>query len=267
MSSVAWNAIVLAASRGESDPIAQHYGLAHKCLLTVAGVPMLARVIGALRGARQFKSISVSIESADVIAQALGEQTIDVRHVKSLHSAPSSALAAAHEIGTFPILITTGDHALLTPEMVTHVCNSSVALRADITVGLATREVIQAAYPETKRTYFRFRDMAVSGCNLFTVHSPAGLRLLELWSDLEKDRKRPWKLALAFGPGALFRIIFWRMTLADAFDIISRKCDMVARPLLLPYAESAIDVDKPADKDVAEKILMNRQKQKSGDLT
>jgi GTP:adenosylcobinamide-phosphate guanylyltransferase len=267
MNDVVWNAIVLAASRGETDPITKHYGLAHKCLLNVAGVPMLARVIGALRGARQFRSISVSIESADVISQAIGEQGDDVKHVASLQSAPSSALAAAHEIGTFPILITTGDHALLTPEMVKHVCNASVALRADISVGLATREVIQAAYPETKRTYFRFRDVAVSGCNLFTVHSAAGLRLLELWSDLEKDRKRPWKLALAFGPGALFRIIFWRMTLADAFDILSRKCDMVARPLLLPYAEAAIDVDKPSDKDVAEKILMTRQNQQSGDLT
>jgi GTP:adenosylcobinamide-phosphate guanylyltransferase len=265
MSSVAWNAIVLAASRGESDPITRHYGLAHKCLLRLAGKPMLARVIGALHASRKFNSIFVSIETADVIEQALGDQPAHVRHISSLHSAPSSALAAAHEIQTFPILITTGDHALLTPEMVKHVCDVSVTLNADITVGLATREVIQGAYPETKRTYFRFRDVAVSGCNLFTVHSQAGLRLLELWSDLEKDRKRPWKLALAFGPGALFRIIFWRMTLANAFDIISRKCDMVARPLLLPYAEAAIDVDKPADKDVAEKILLNRQK--SGDPT
>ncbi len=250
-----------------SDPITKHYGLAHKCLLNIAGKPMLSRVIGALRGVPQIKSISVSIESADVISQAMGELASDVKHIASLHSAPSSALAAAHEIGTFPILITTGDHALLTPEMVAHVCAASAALGADITVGLATRQVIQAAYPETKRTYFRFRDVAVSGCNLFTAHSAAGLRLLELWSDLEKDRKRPWRLALAFGPGALLRIIFWRMTLADAFDIISRKCDMVARPLLLPYAEAAIDVDKPADKDVAEKILMKRQNQKSGVLT
>ncbi len=266
MTSPEWNAIVLAASRGVTDPIAVHYGLTHKCLLDVAGKPMLSRVIGALRGVPPIKSISVSIESADVIGQAIGEPASNVRHIASLHSAPSSALAAAHEIGTFPILITTGDHPLLTPEMVTHFCNASYTLGADITVGLATREVIQAAYPETKRTYFRFRDVAVSGCNLFSVHSAAGLRLLELWSDLEKDRKRPWRLALAFGPRALFRIIFWQMTLTDAFDIISRKCDMVARPLLLPYAEAAIDVDKPADKDVAEMILMKRQTV-SGDLT
>jgi GTP:adenosylcobinamide-phosphate guanylyltransferase len=255
-----WNAIILAASRGPADPIAQHYGLAHKCLLEVGGIPMLSRVVDALLASQRISEIHVSIESADIIAAALGSRVPMIRLSAPAHSAPASALAAARSIGVFPVVITTGDHALLTPEMVSYVCDSSCKLNADITVGLANRETILADYPETKRTYFRFRDLSVSGCNIYTVHSAKGLRLLELWSELEKNRKRPWRLALAFGPIALFNFALGRLSLGDAFDVISRKCDMVARPLILPYAEAAIDVDKPADKNLAEEILERRRR-------
>jgi GTP:adenosylcobinamide-phosphate guanylyltransferase len=161
--------------------------------------------------------------------------------------------------GSYPVLITTGDHALLTPEMVNYVCNMSQTLNADMTVGLATRETISAGYPETKRTYFQFGDHAVSGCNLFTIHNREGLRLLEAWARIDKDRKKPWKLAFAFGPVALFKLLTRRMTLDEAFAIVSRTCNMTVRPLLLPFAEAAIDVDKPADKELAEQILAKRR--------
>lgn len=255
-----WTAIILAASRGTADPIAQYYNIAHKCLLQIGGKSMLSRVVDALLGSQRIKAIHVSVETADVLYEALGNIAAMIQQSVPSHSAPASAIAAARDIGQFPILITTGDHALLTAEMVGYVCDNSIKLSADITVGLATRDTIQAAYPETKRTYFRFRDTAVSGCNLFTLHSAKGLRLLELWSQLERNRKKPWRLAFAFGPIALFNFVLGRLSLLDTFDIISRKCDLVAKPLILPYAEAAIDVDKPADKHQAEKILERRNR-------
>ena len=47
------------------------------------------------------------------------------------------------------------------------------------------------------------------------------------------------------------------MNLERAFAIASRRIGIVARPILLPFAEAAIDVDKPADKELAEQILRN----------
>src|SRR4029077_14791730 len=44
-----WQAIILAAGRGPDDPMAKAYGVANKTVIPVAGVPMLARVAGALR--------------------------------------------------------------------------------------------------------------------------------------------------------------------------------------------------------------------------
>ncbi len=249
---------MLAGSRGLNDPIAQYYGLTHKCLLPIDGIPMLRRVVDAARQSAACQNVYVSVESSAVIREALGDEASAI-HVASERSAPTSAIAAAKQIGSYPILITTGDHALLTPDMVNYVFQHSVGLGADVTVGLATREVIQKEYPETKRTYFRFRDAAVSGCNLFTIHNARGLRLLETWADLEQNRKRPWLLAFSFGVWPLFRFASGTLSLGYAFDTISRKCDMIAKPLLLPFAEAAIDVDKPSDKDLADEILVKRR--------
>jgi GTP:adenosylcobinamide-phosphate guanylyltransferase len=254
-----WTAVVLAASRGPNDPMAKAYGVPHKCIIPIAGKPMLARVVQALSQSDLVSRISISIESATIIEQALGPDASIVNWVRSDRSAPLSAIAAIQVQSAYPVLITTGDHPLLTPEMVRVTCQQAARLKADITVGLATAETITAAYPQTKRTYFSLGGDRVSGCNLFTVHSKKGLRLLETWSDLEKNRKKPWKLVFAFGLRPILLYMCNRLTLARAFEIVSRKLGIKVVANILPFAEAAIDVDKPADKELVESILRSRE--------
>ncbi len=255
-----WNAIVLAASRGPDDPMAKAYGVPHKCAIPIAGKPMLARVVEALQQCGVVSEIAISIESKSVIADVLGSQANTVTWIASDRSAPLSAIAAIRAQPKFPVLITTGDHPLLTPEMVRVTCQQALALKADVTVGLATAETITAAYPLTKRTYFSLGGDRVSGCNLFTVHNERGLRLLEKWSDLEKNRKKPWKLVFAFGLHPILLYLLKRLTPAKAFDFVSRKLSIKVSPNILPFAEAAIDVDKPADKELVEQILLARSR-------
>ena len=66
--------------------------------------------------------------------------------------------------------------------------------------------MIEAAWPETRRTYFAFGRDRVSGCNLFALRNEKALRILERWQYLEQVRKKPWRLVAAFGLGPLFAI-------------------------------------------------------------
>jgi GTP:adenosylcobinamide-phosphate guanylyltransferase len=252
-----FRAVILAASRGPNDPMAQAYGVQHKCLLDVAGTPMLLRVFDALQRSEVSRPIVVSIDAPDVL-RPLGLASTDVMTLQSENSAPASAIAAIRTIGMYPVLITTGDHALLTPAMVSHMCDSSLNANADFTAGLATAETILAAYPETKRTFFKLGQDRVSGCNLFAVMNKRGLRVLERWQDLERNRKKPWKLAFSFGLVPLLQVLLGRLSLEEAFAVVSQKIGATVRPVLLPFAEAAIDVDKPADKELAETILARR---------
>jgi GTP:adenosylcobinamide-phosphate guanylyltransferase len=252
-----WTALVLAAGRGPNDPMAKAYGVSHKCALPVVGVPMLRRVVDALRGSRSIASIAVSIETAEVVRNALGE-TSNITIVASENSAPLSAIVAIKKNSTFPVLITAADHALLTPEMIDYFCEQAELNGADFSAGLARAEVILAVYPQSIRTFFKFGKDRVSGCNLFAVRNEKGLRILEKWKYLEQVRKKPWRLVAAFGPLALFRYLLGTLSLDEVIGVVSKRLGLIAKPILLPFAEAAIDVDKPSDLELAEAILKQR---------
>lgn len=253
-----WSAVVLAAGRGPDDPMAKAFGVAHKCALPVVGVPMLQRVLGALTGADMRTPIMVSIDDASAGQSAAGPLAHHIRTLQSSTSAPASAREAVVAAAAFPVLVTTGDHALLTAVMVQEFCSKARASGADFCAGLATAETILAAYPQTKRTFFRLGQDRVSGCNLFAIMSPQGLALFDVWHGLEKNRKKPWKLVAAFGLRPLLMFLLGRLGLDVAFAEVSRRLGFRIVPVLMSSAEAAIDVDKPSDHALAEEIIRSR---------
>ncbi|MCB1378924.1 MAG: nucleotidyltransferase family protein [Alphaproteobacteria bacterium] len=251
-----WNALILAAGRGPDDPMAKAYGVANKTTIAVGGVPMLSRVVAALEASGEVATITVAIERSEIARDMLGTRA---EIIGAAESAPASVIAAisAGKL-TFPVVVTTGDHALLTPEMVRHFCAKSEESQADFTAGLARAETILAAYPQSVRTFFRLGHDRVSGCNLFALRNPRALRLLERWRYLEQVRKKPWRLVAAFGILSLLRFLTGRIDLDGAFATVSRKLELIVKPVVMPWAEAAIDIDKPADKELAELILARR---------
>ncbi len=214
---------------------------------------MLQWVVEALRGTAIASPYVIVIDDAKAATKAP-----DVDIIGAENSAPASAIAAINHLNHFPVLITTGDHPLLTPAMINHMLQQAEASHGDVLVGLATMETIKAAYPDTKRTYFNLGGTHVSGCNLFAVKTQAGLKLLERWQDLERNRKKPWKLVGAFGVMPILWFATGMLTPERAFGHISRKLGIVVKPVFLPFAEAAIDVDKPSDHALAETILNRR---------
>lgn len=169
---------------------------------------------------------------------------------------PATAVLAALEAGAqTPLLVTTCDHPLLTPAMVTCLIDGAEAQGCDFAVGLATRTVISQAYPTTRRTYLPFGGEGYSGCNLFLLRTSLGQRAVEFWRTVGKDRKKPWKLARHLSLGTFFRMMFGRLELEPAFAFGSRQIRAKIAPIIIPIAEAAIDVDKPADLVLVSSIL------------
>ena len=258
MTAPRWNVLVLAGGRGPDDPMAKAYRVTHKCLVEIAGEPMLKRVVGTLLSTSDVASIAVSIETSGLLDEALGPLSKEVAFRASAESAARSALAALPADAEFPWLITTGDHPLLTSEMLHYFLAEAARSGADLCAGLATADTILRRFPDARRTYLTFGPDRVSGCNLFALTSPRALKALAFWHDLEKVRKQPWRLVGAFGPVALLRFLTRTLTLDSAFALASRRLGLTARPVLMPFAEAAVDVDKPADKELAERILRER---------
>lgn len=259
MTETSYQAIVLAASRGPDDPMAQAFAAKHKCLIDIAGTPMIERVIDALLECKRITGIYIAIESAAVVAgNAKIKALIDagrVRVIASKATASESVLHAAEVIGDYPLLVTTADHALLTAAMADDFLSRSDACGASVTVGLASSAVILTAYPESKRTWLKFADEKYSGCNLFALRDASALKVIWFWRGLERQRKNPWQLARAFGLKFLWLYLSGKLSLDQAFALASKRLGSSIHAVKMTDAHAAIDVDKPADKELVEQIL------------
>lgn len=257
-----FTALVLAAGRGADDPVARHAGYPNKVFVPLMGRPLLAWVIAALQASPSVGSIAISIddpgdlESVPELAAALRDDAI---RVLPSGASPSESVASALRAldSPFPVLLATADHPLLTPQMIEHFC-AAVPAECDIAVAVARAEVVRRSYPDAVRTYFRFADGRVTGCNLYALCSPAALRAVMFWSQVERHRKRPWRLLLAIGPLTVFRMMLGTLTLDAALRRLSGSIGATARHVELPFAEAAIDVDKPSDLVLAGGILARR---------
>ena len=240
-------AVVLAGQRPGPDPLCDAAGVAWKADLVIEGLSMLERVERALRGA----GIS------DITLSGYGGSDSVLPNVPGGEGPADSALLAC-EGGPFPVLLTTCDHPLLSPDMIGSFQDGATDADADFCVGLATEAVIQAAHPHTSRTYLRFSDFAVSGCNLFLIRNARGLEALRFWRTAQAFRKQPLKLARMVGLRLGARFAAGRLGLFEAFEAAGDKLGISAAPVLLPQAEAAIDVDKPADLELVTRILQER---------
>jgi hypothetical protein len=153
----------------------------------------------------------------------------------------------------WPILVTTADHALLTPDMVSDFLAKSRG--ADIAIGVVSKDALLRRLPETKRTWLKFRGGAYSGANLFLLGSPKIRSTLQLWSSNEQNRKKALRMLLTLGLfgflGALLRLRTLQQTLCS----VGRKLGLDIRAVELSDPLAGVDVDKPADHELVTAIL------------
>ncbi len=246
-----FRALILAGSRGGIDPLAAYAGVAHKALIMLDGETLLARVATALTQAGA-SEIAVSVSVSDVAvgahARALGLRVLDAAAGPSL-----SVRQGVEALGT-PLLVTTADHALLQSDWIRRFL-ADVPPGADVAALLARQDVIEAAAPGTKRTYLRFADGAWSGCNLFLFATPRSVAALNLWVQVEADRKRPWRIVRRLGVGTLLRYLLGRLTLVQAIAHLGRLAGLDAAAVASPFGLAAVDVDKPDDLDLVRKLV------------
>lgn len=243
----------MAGSRDGADPLATAAGVAHKALAPIAGVAMLARVLATLRASRWIGRVVVcGIDPA--LAEPLGGSAIEIARGGCTPSA--SATLAIEELGLAPpILITTADHPLLSTATLDAFCERASAINADATFGLVPVGIVHAAFPGIRRTAFRFRDGGFCGCNLYALLTTKGYSALREWTQVEAERKRPWRMLRILGYGTLLRFVLGRLSLADLTGVVFARTGLSVRPVLLTDPAAGFDVDTPEQRLAAEAFL------------
>lgn len=261
-----YTALIMAGSRGAGDPFAQAFGVSHKCLVEVAGRPMLLRVVETLEASPCVAKIVLCVESSlqDIpsLEQRLARGT--VARLDAAASPAASALRACEALADeLPVLVVTADHPLLSVDMIDYFCARAPAC-GDIAAGVARGDLVRAAYPQSTRTLLRFADADYCGCNIFALNTLGATAALSFWTMLEAERKHPWRLVRMLGLVPLLRYWRGRLELSAAVATLSSKLGIEAGTVEMPFAEAAIDVDKQSDFELVESIIEKRPAGPSG---
>jgi hypothetical protein len=125
----------------------------------------------------------------------------------------------------------------------------------DFYYNLITREVMEARYPGANRSFVKLKDAEVCGGDLNVVRVAAAYGNDELWERLISARKNVFKQAALFGFSTLLLMLIRRLSLEDAVPRVEKQLGIKGRAVLCPYAELAMDVDKPHQFEILHKDL------------
>lgn len=254
-----FNAVVLAGDRGRNDPVAAAAGVAAKCLTPIGGTPMVVRVVRALEQSACVNDILLCGPGREIFDSSPELRVIVGAGVRWMAPRASPSASAAAALGSLedgvPVLVTTGDHALLSPEMVRHFLAAAGRSGADVAVALAPYDLVRASHPGTRRTVLKFSDGRYCGCNLFAFLTPRGREMARLWQQVENERKKPIRVIGFVGWLAMARYALGILSLPAALGRIARKTGIAAAVVEMPFAEAAIDVDSVADLELVRAIV------------
>lgn len=246
-------AVVLAGSRPGGDPLAARFNQDFKALIPLAGKAMVRWPVEALLASPLVGQLIVVTQQPDALRHVLPDDPrISLRPSQSTIAETIAHLVADAD-AHFPILVTTADHALLTPAMIAEFANQAVG--ADLAIGVVEQRIMAARFPDARRSWIGFKGGRYSGANLFSIGSARVTGAIEQWRSVEQKRKKGWRVLAAIGPTLLLGALLKLRTLDQSIAAVGRKLGLTIRAVQLSDPLAAIDVDKADDHALAEAIL------------
>jgi hypothetical protein len=229
---------------------------------------MLRRVVRAVAESGRFGRIVIAIEqeamaeAREILAPIPGAGSYLYVASRDNIATSVTAVAEAHP-DALPLVITTGDNALHTAEMVAHFCDALPALESggyDGAIGLTPARYILEKYPEGNRAFHRFADGQFSSCNIYALLSRRAIENgPKVFRSGGQFGKKPKRLIGAFG---LIAFLVYKSRLASLpvfLRFVSRAIGLRTAPVLMPFAEGPIDVDRMQDWELANRIVAARE--------
>lgn len=244
------DAVVLAGGDGAViDPESRFKGL-----LPIAGRPMVAWVVDALRASESVAEIAVVVPSAEDLGAWV--DSVD-KLVVSNGDFLENVLAG---VGAFrndrPTLVVTGDIPALAPAAVDDFVQRSLATGAEFTYPLIRKSDMLEQFPGSVRTFVKLIDADVTGGNMMLVNPFLVAQNKSIGQRLFDTRKSAIKMARVIGFRFVFKLAMGRL---EVHEVEAKLAELLGGPsaaIYTPFASIGADVDKPADVVVAERVLL-----------
>jgi GTP:adenosylcobinamide-phosphate guanylyltransferase len=229
-----------------NDPLYAYSNGDSKALIDVAGKPMVQWVLDALGEAKHVDNvimIGLSAKSKLTCKKPMHYVSNQGRMLANIVTGVNKSLELNRN--NKYVLIVSSDIPALKGEMVDWLVSTCMQTKDDLYYGVCPREVMEKRFPDSKRTYTGLKDMEVCGADINVTHVSMATEHLDTWEALINNRKNPFKQAAILGWDTLFKIVTRQFTLEEMVQRASERIGIKGRAIIWPYAEGAMDIDKP----------------------
>jgi len=255
------NAFIMAGKvPTEDDPLFTYTNGGPKALIDVAGKPMVQWVLDALNDSGQVDRIAIIglAESDDLHSR------IPVSYVADQGDMLLNALAglswAAELAPDEPYaLFCSADIPSITGQIVDwRVQTALESPEFDLDYVAVERPVMEARFPGSNRSFIRFRDVEVCGGDMNVINVGMAVRQ-GIWHKIIDSRKSPLRQAALIGVDTLLLLLLRRLTLAQTAGRVQERLGLRGQAHIAPFAEIAMDVDKPHQLELMREDLSNQR--------
>jgi len=242
------------------DPLYTYSNGDSKALIDVAGKPMVQWVLDALSDAKLVDNVIViglSSKSGVTCKKPLHFISNQGRMLANIVAGVNKSLELNKK--NKYVLIVSSDIPALKSEMVDWLIETSMETQDDLYYGVCPKDVMEARFPGSKRTYTPLKDMQVCGADMNISHVRNATEHLDMWEQLIGNRKSPFKQAGIIGLGTLLALFLRRLTLEDAVRRFSERVGIRGRAIVWSHAEPCMDVDKPHQLELLREELAKGQ--------
>jgi len=233
-----------------------------KALIDVAGKPMVQWVLDALGDAKNVDNVIViglSPRSGVTCKKPMHFLSNQGRMLANIVTGVNKALELNKR--NKYVLVVSSDIPTIKPEMVDWLIETCMETKDDLYYGVCPKDVMEARFPGSKRTYTHLKDMDVCGADMNITHVRMATEHLDMWEQLIGSRKSPLRAASIIGFGTLFKLATRQLTLDEAVSRVCQRIGINGRAIVWPYAEPCMDVDKPHQLELLRADLERQQRE------
>jgi hypothetical protein len=144
--------------------------------------------------------------------------------------------------------------------MVDWLIDTCMETKDDLYYGICPREVMEARFLNSRRTYTRLKDMDLCGSDINIAHVRMATEHLDMWETLIGSRKSPLKQASTIGLDTFFQVLTRTITLDQLVAKVCRRLGITGRAIRWQHAEPCMDVDKPHQLELMRADLADQQR-------
>ncbi len=247
--------VVLAGGRPRpGDSLWPQAGGRPKAMIEIAGRPMIAWVLDALRSSRHIdRLIVVGLDAnADLPrdVEAVADQGDLVGNLYAGIARLSEASPAAYCWSDIP---------LAAAPMFDRYIEATTDPELDVNAGLVPKTLLQTRYPETEDLWLRLAEGSFIAADFGLFHPRHAARLRPQIERLAPQRKHAWRQALSVGLPLLVRFATGRLSIPVLVGHLERRFEMRCGVRVVSDPELGLDVDTAGGLELCRRVLAKRQ--------